>query len=55
LQIRLFFENPRKFLQKSQICKAPLTGRVAKRSPKIRNNTYGKLFVNQNKIYGKLP
>ena len=29
----------------------PLTGGVAKRSAKISNNTYLKLFVNQNKKY----
>ena len=46
----LFFENLRKFLQKSQICRVPpLTGEVAKRSAKIRNNMYHKLFVNQQK------
>ena len=33
-------ENLRKFLQKSQICRVPLTGEVAKRSAKLRNNTY---------------
>ena len=36
----VFLENPQKFLQKSQICRTPLTGGVAKRSAKIRNNTY---------------
>ena len=39
-----FFENLRKFLPKSLICRAPLTGEVAKRSTKIRNNTYHKVF-----------
>jgi hypothetical protein len=38
----------------NQICRAPLTGGVAKRSAKIRNNTYDKLFVNQNKIYANM-
>ena len=47
-----FHENPQKFLQKNQIYRMPLTGGVAKRSAKIRNNMYDKLFVNQNKIYG---
>ena len=30
LQIRLFFEDPQLFLQKSQLYRAPLTGGVAK-------------------------
>ena len=40
-----------KFLQKSQICRAPLNGEVAKRSAKISNNMYDQPFANQNKIY----
>ena len=32
----VFSENPQKFHQKSQIYRTPLTGRVAKRSAKIK-------------------
>jgi hypothetical protein len=39
-----FFEKQEKIHKKSQIFRAPLTGEVAKRSAKLRNNTHHKVF-----------
>ena len=46
IRVANLFLNPQKFHLKSQICRTPLTGGVAKRSAKIRNNMYYKLLVN---------